>query len=240
MKKFSTVALATITIMSSGLIVSPAIAAPSRGVQVDCVADSAALQPAINSAAAGSSLNIDGTCLGNFTINKDLTLSGPATLDAQSSGTTVTVPFGVTATFNQITVTGGTNSGIVNSGNLKMSRSAVSGNSVVGNGGGIYNNAGNVLLNSTIISGNSATGNGGGIYSTGAPPASKYKLAPLTLAQDTVSGNTASENSGGIWADNETKIASSDFSGNGGIPPYFGVVVVPSSLLTVTHSTFVV
>ena len=43
---------------------------------VDCTTDPSALQPAINAAAAGQTLDITGTCIGTFTVSKDLTLEG--------------------------------------------------------------------------------------------------------------------------------------------------------------------
>ncbi len=69
---------ATASLMAGGsLAVSgavPAGASPA-GITVNCPADN--LQDAIYAAAAGSTLLVDGTCTGNFYINKDLTLSRP-------------------------------------------------------------------------------------------------------------------------------------------------------------------
>ena len=70
-------------------MLAPAGASPA-GITVHCPADN--LQDAINSAAPGSTLLVDGTCTGNFYINKDLTLSGPAILD----GGGVPTQFGAT------------------------------------------------------------------------------------------------------------------------------------------------
>ena len=58
--------------------VAPAGASPA-GITVHCATDN--LQSAINAAAPGSTLQVDGTCAGNFYIDNDLTLSGPAVLD---------------------------------------------------------------------------------------------------------------------------------------------------------------
>ena len=70
------------SLMAGGFLavsgVAPASASPA-GITVHCPTDN--LQTAINAAAAGSTLLVDGTCTGNFYIDKDLTLSGPAILD---------------------------------------------------------------------------------------------------------------------------------------------------------------
>src|SRR5262249_35992347 len=57
------------------------------------------LQTAINAAAPGSTLAIHGTCTGNFTVNKNLTLRGVtsgASLNGNAAGTTLTVSTGAT------------------------------------------------------------------------------------------------------------------------------------------------
>ena len=67
---------------------SPASAATTS---VDCTADSGALQPAIDAAAPGDTLNVTGTCVGNFVIDHDLTLQGTGTLNGNGSGSGVRV-----------------------------------------------------------------------------------------------------------------------------------------------------
>jgi nitrous oxidase accessory protein NosD len=81
------------------------------------------LQAAIDSAAPGATLAVKGTCSGNFTIGKDLTLRGQgnAVLDGQHSGTTLTVASGAAVQLAGLTITGGNASG---------------------SGGGIYNSSG--------------------------------------------------------------------------------------------------
>ena len=73
---------AIVSLMAGGFVAvsggATAGASPA-GIAVHCPADN--LQTAINAAAPGSTLLVDGTCTGNFSIQKDLTLSGPATLD---------------------------------------------------------------------------------------------------------------------------------------------------------------
>ena len=83
---------ATTSLMAGGSLAvsggAPAGASPA-GITVHCPADN--LQDAINSAAPGSTLLVDGICTGNFYIDKNLTLSGPATLDGGGVANTVRV-----------------------------------------------------------------------------------------------------------------------------------------------------
>src|SRR5438105_1585321 len=60
-------------------------------IHVDCATQN--LQAKIDSAAAGSTLLVKGTCVGTFTVNKNLTLKGnpSSTLDGNKAGTTLTV-----------------------------------------------------------------------------------------------------------------------------------------------------
>ena len=67
------------------------------------------LQNAINAAPSGATLNITGTCTGNFTISgKNLTFVG-GTLDGNNSGTVLTVNSGATAVLKDVTVQHGNN-----------------------------------------------------------------------------------------------------------------------------------
>jgi hypothetical protein len=81
--------------------------------------------------------------------------------------------------------------GIINNGTLMLENSTVSGNTVTGQGGGIYNAASGVLtvLQSTI-SGNAAA-SGAGIYNT--------NPGQVLMDDSTVAGNTASNQGGGIF-----------------------------------------
>ena len=102
------------------------------------------LQAAINDASSGDRLRVKGTCVGNFVINKDLTLRGAAggnagVLDGNDAGTTVVIDAGVTATLRRLTITGGlitTNfgGGIKNDGTLTVRNSTITGNETQGSG----------------------------------------------------------------------------------------------------------
>ena len=97
------------------------------------------LQAAIDDANAGDRLRVKGTCVGNFVIDKDLTLRGAAggnagILDGNDAGRTVYVASGVTATLRRLTITGGLaraptrGAGIRNNGTLTIRNSTITGN----------------------------------------------------------------------------------------------------------------
>ncbi len=81
-----------------------ALARVANAEEVDCRADSGALQPAIDAAAPGSTLHISVRCVGNFSVSKDLQLVSargkpnfgrpalsPSSLDGDGSGTVLTI-----------------------------------------------------------------------------------------------------------------------------------------------------
>lgn len=213
-----------------------ASAAPSTAV--DC--STTDLQAAIDSAAPGATLAVKGTCSGNFTIGKDLTLRGQgnAVLDGQHSGTTLTVASGAAVQLAGLTITGGNASGsgggIYNSsGSLTLRNTTVSGNSAGIDGGGIFNQGALALQDSTV-SKNHATYSGGGIFSC-------CGFAPVTVKDTTVSDNT-SVAGGGLFnlLDNAT-LTDSTVSGNaatlegGGIVNNAGTTTLVDT--TVTDNT---
>ena len=71
------------------------------------------LAVAITAAAPGSELEITGLCIGNYTLGKNLTLTGvdtagaKATLDGNASGSVVTVSGGVVASITNLHITNG-------------------------------------------------------------------------------------------------------------------------------------
>jgi len=124
------------------------------------------LQSAINSAPSGATLQVYGTCSGNYTLNQNLTLVGhqTAVLDGQGSGTVLTVAAGATAQVTNFTITSGdalSGGGVNNSGTLTLTRDTVT-NSFGSSGGGIFN-SGSLTLNGTTVSLNQSGGFGGGV-----------------------------------------------------------------------------
>ena len=101
---------------------------------MNCPADN--LQAAINDAAAGSTLRVNGTCTGNFYIDNNLTLSGPAILDGGGGptqyGATLNVMAGTVVLNNLVIQDGvgidGLGGGIWNSGQLTLNDSTVTHN----------------------------------------------------------------------------------------------------------------
>ena len=69
----------TIRVVAPVAVLSFALLIPTpawAGKSVDCSANPSALQPAIDAANAGGTLTISGTCIGTFTVSKNLTFRG--------------------------------------------------------------------------------------------------------------------------------------------------------------------
>ena len=176
---------------------TPAAASPA-GIAVHCPTDN--LQTAINAAAAGSTLLVDGTCTGNFYIDKDLTLSGPAILDGggvpTQYGATLNVAAG-TVVLNNLVIQDGVGidnigGGIWNGSQLTLNHSAVTHNTT-DVAGGVFN-MGQLTLNNSTVSNNTATDGTGGIFNCGGNPGFEsfglcMGASSLTLDNSTVSNN---------------------------------------------------
>jgi predicted outer membrane repeat protein len=216
------VAAAVGLMVSGSLAVSGATpAGASDGeITVHCPDDD--LGFVIFQAAPGSTIVIDGTCIGNFYIDKDLTLKGPAVLDGGGTTQVLNVAAG-TVVVNDLTIQnagpifGG--GGLWNGGQLTLNNSTVTNNHTANGFGGVFN-FGQLTLNNSTVSHNSGSG-GGGIFNcaaslhefglcTGAP-------GTLTLNSSTVSDNAATFNGGGIANDAQANLTvnnSSTVSGN--------------------------
>ena len=157
--------VATLAVLMAGgsLLISggaPAGASPT-GITVHCPTDN--LQNAINAATPGSTLLVDGTCVGNFYIDSNLTLSGPATLDGggvpTQYGATLNVIAGSVVLNNLVIQHGvgidGLGGGLWNGGQLTLNHSTVTHNTAFG-AGGVFN-MGQLTLNSSTVSNNTAT-----------------------------------------------------------------------------------
>ncbi len=232
--------------------VAPAGASPD-GITVNCPADN--LQTAINDAAAGSTLLLSGTCTGNFYIDNNLTLSGPAILDGggvpTQFGATLNVMAG-SVVLNDLVIQDGVGidglgGGVWNSGQLTLNGSTVRNNTAT-NAGGVFN-TGQLTLNGSIVSHNTATNyNGGGIYNCGTS-LQAYGLctgAPgrITLNYSIVSNNAASSDGGGIWNDatavmtlNSSIVSSNTADHDGGGIMNYGTATLNKSTLSDNSST---
>ncbi len=164
--------------------------------------DYSSLQTAVDAAKAGDTLEVKGTCVGNTSVGKTVTLKGVTnkafpgtpTLDGGGTGTVVHITNGTT-TIDGLTITNGV-----------ADVESVEGNPCCVGGGIAVSGvtAGAHLLNS-VVTGNSAGVFGGGI---------DVDDGTLTLESSTVSGNTSSS-SGGIDSDFGTiTLIDSAVSGN--------------------------
>ncbi len=198
------------------------------------------LQTAINAASAGDTLQVTGTCVGNFTTAKDLTLlgSGGATLDGNRAGTTLTITAGMVSVVKMTITNGrasgdgsGNGSGIAVDTALILRRSTVTLNAAAHDGGGIFAGPSAVLtLKSSTVSWNE--GNfGGGIFASSASKVTLrgstlsrnqgdsegggiFSAGRLTVSHSTVTENGAGDGGGGIWSTGHLKLTDSTVSGN--------------------------
>jgi fibronectin-binding autotransporter adhesin len=189
-------ALTVAALVAGLLVVGPAAGAAT--INVNCASQS--LQGQINAAAGGSTLLITGTCIGNFSLTKSLTLEGnpAATLDGNDSGSVLSI----TGTHNVhlvgLTITGGlasSGAGInrQGGGTLTLNHVSVLRNLAIeapaARGGGIYSIGGSLRLTASSVVENRALAEdpsdthaeGGGIWS----------LGPLAIAGSTVESNRA-------------------------------------------------
>lgn len=201
-----TVVLAPLAVLGAAWT-SPASAATPACVITDGSSAKAfgTLQEAVDAATAGDKLKVKGTCYGDATVSKDLTIVGqsspsfgPATLNGNNTKEqpgSVIVDHGSTLLFSGLVISGGYNN--------EPARREPGGpitNTAAEKGGGIYNEDGSLKLSNCTIAGNTATYSGhgtqgetyggGGIYN---------ELGSLTLANTTVSGNSGLGSGGGIY-----------------------------------------
>jgi predicted outer membrane repeat protein len=237
-------------VVGGSLAVSGATPAGASGgdITVHCPDDD--LGFVISQAAPGSTIVIDGTCTGNFYIDKDLTLKGPAVLDGGGTGPGLNVAAG-TVVVNDLTIQNGAGinglgGGIWNGGQLTLNLSTVTNNHAFGVGG-VFN-FGQLTLNQSTVSHNTADGMAGGIFNcaasfhafglcTGAP-------GNLTLNSSTVSENVARFNGGGIRNDaqanltvNGSTVSGNTTGSNGGGIANDGTATLSKSTVSNNNST---
>ncbi|HXJ63852.1 MAG TPA: hypothetical protein VNN79_08870, partial [Actinomycetota bacterium] len=228
--------------LGAGLLAAfllPAAPASAAPIHVHCPQDD--LAAALADAPYGATVQVTGTCTGNFTVDKNLTLAGApsAKLDGGGTGRTLLI-FGFhDVHLRHLTITGGIDQiggGILfGGGRLTLDHVRVSGNSATGvpnqgfgHGGGIdVDNPSFVTITNSTISNNHVTASGdagrfadgGGIYVEG----------QLTIVDSVVGANTASasstDNAGlgegagvfvfGTLSMTRTKIANNAASGQG-------------------------
>lgn len=200
-------AAAAVTAGAVGLVGGIPAAAGSRTVVVHCNENPGALQPAINAAPSGSTLLVEGKCVGNFTIsNTSLALVGGrhAVLDAGGLGIVVTILGASTRVrLQDLTIVHGNDAGIQNAGGtMELIRAAVRDNT----GDGILNNVGTMTLTRSTVCSNSSQFSGG-----------IGNMASMTLNDSTVCNNGSQANGGGIFNEGPMTLHDSTVRHNGGI-----------------------
>ena len=169
------------------------------------------------SPANGPLLLEPATGTGSVTINGDCGGNGPITISGDGQTGVFTVDSGAQATLENLTVTGGSVSGVPggginNSGTLTVTNATIennhaggiAGTGYPGDGGGIYN-AGTLTLTDVTVANNSAGSDGGGVFNNG----------PMMTATDTTfSENGAGARGGAICSNSKLALTASTVSGN--------------------------
>jgi hypothetical protein len=210
----------------AGAVIAPTVTRDAQGATTITVVNTndagvGSLRQAITDAAGGDTIDfapgLSGQTItltsGELSINKNLTISGPApsiTVSGNNSSRVFIVGGVVTVNISNLTVLDGNTVGsgggiLISSSTLNLTNSTVSGNTATNNGGGIYNLAFSTthLINSTI-SGNTAT-YGGGIENTGS--------STLNMTNSTISGNSSGYG-GGVLNAGIFNMTNSSVSGN--------------------------
>jgi len=157
--------------------------------------DTPALQADLD---AGGTVTVLGPlpCVGNWTVNNDVTIVGGtpgATLNGNATGTVLTVTAPVTLTVRNLRITNGAGAdggGIDDEfcgSTVNLSNALVTGNTASSGGGGVFVDCATLNVTASTISNNTAPV-GGGIFAV--------FDATVNVTNSSVTGNTASEGGG--------------------------------------------
>ncbi len=177
---------------------------PVRAEAAAALRPAATIQDLINGTPEGGTVQIPaGSYTESLTINKRLTLSGPApaqgaaTITAVTGSRVITVSDGKDLTLVNLTLTGGQASGgggavYVKNSNLTIEACILWGNQASYGGGVFLETSGTMTVTDSSILNNQASIDGGGIYSAG----------PVTLTNVKLNNNVAGQDGGGVsvWA----------------------------------------
>lgn len=192
------------------------------------------IQSAINAAASGATITIcAGTYKERLTVSKSVTLDGAGAttvLDANKSGSAVTLTGGASLTLKDMKLTNARTSGVSCSSST-LSASNVSFVSNKGSyGGAIYAKSCALSVDSSTFTTNSASSRGGAIFaesSSGTVSGSSFttnkasskgggvasKTGALTLSGNTFTDNAGSSG-GGVYLEDDTDLSGNTFSSN--------------------------
>ncbi len=183
------------------------------------------LRTAIANASAGDTITFDSSLAnGTLTLSGgELVIDKALTIDGETNNITIDAA-GASRVFN---VDDGTSTEV----NVVINGLTITGGSVVGDGGGIFNDE-NLTITDSTISDNQATvgfADGAGIFNDGT----------LTVTDSTITGNSANDNGGAIYTDDggTTTISGSVIDGNtsnndGGGLFNFGTVTITNTDIT--------
>ena len=247
-RTFAAVAFVVLTVNASVLIASDVEAVEETCRVVNLTTGSgpgANLQRLINTANAADVLQVEGRCLGTFTIDRDLTIVGKATqelptptLDGDRVSTVLSILGAadrvLTVSLTDLTITHGAAEG--GGGGILSWYSAVTldGSSAVTantakKGGGILSRRGRLTLSdSASVSGNYAIQSGGGIQSAA------YRVLALNDSAS-VTGNVAGRRGGGVFTHGTVSMSGTSLVGGnranagGGIDNFHGHVTLSDS-----------
>jgi CSLREA domain-containing protein len=197
-------------------------------------ADTITFDPSFNTA---TTITLSGTELPALTDKSGATtIVGPGANLLTISGNKISRVFevaqGVTATISGVTISGGSaagsgtagnGGGIFTAGTLTVTNSAVSGNSAVSFGGGIYSITGTLTVTNSTISNNTCK-DAGGVAVNG----------PMSVTNSTFFGNTSIAGGGILLATGPLTLTNSTVSGNSATVG--GGIYVSSGSLTLTST----
>lgn len=167
------------------------------------------------------------------TIARNLTIDGPATVNAGLATELFIVNSGLSVTIRALSMGGGFGPGvgcIQNDGALSLVNSNIQGTEAIG-GDGAISNSGTMTITNSTISGNSSLLGTGGINNFGT----------MTITKSTISANQVSESSGGgIYNSGTLSITDSTLSSNsaGGFAGGLGGAIANGGTLNVTNCAF--
>lgn len=182
-----------------------------------------------DAALSSGTINLGGLALA---ITDALEIQGPGAtlLTIQASNGSRAFENSALSRISGLTITGGSESAIYNTGSLTLDGVTISGNSSSDVGGGIHNDAGTLEVLNSSVTNNEAATSGGGIGISG---------GSVTLTNSVISGNVSTVSGGGIALSSATvvTITNSTISGNfafsgGGLAISQGTMIVTGTTIS--------